>query len=104
MTLSARRLLRSRLPETLLLSALTVVLFLVTSSKAADPPKELTKQDIAALQAKYEADLAAAKKDALDKRFSPDFYTRAADYAAKGTAALQAGRLLEAKEAFTKAR
>ena len=40
MTLTARRLLRSHLPETILLSALTLVLVLVSSPQAADPPKE----------------------------------------------------------------
>src|SRR5713226_3318693 len=85
-----------------ILAVLAVVLIGVPSH--GQTGKALTKEDIAQLQAKYEADLAAAKKAGLDKQFSPDYFAKADEYAAKGAAALKAGKLLEAREDYNKAR
>ena len=71
-----------------IIAVLAVVLIGVPSH--GQTGKALTKEDIAQLQAKYEADLTAAKKAGLDKQFSTDFFAKADEYAAKGSAALKA--------------
>src|SRR5581483_5041232 len=64
----------------------------------------LSAEQVKELQAKYAAERAAADKDGLTKVFSPDWYARAEGFAKKGDAALAAGRLGEARDAFTRAR
>ncbi len=102
MTLKAQHCPRTWLFGFGIIAALALVLIGVPTH--AQPAKTLTKEDIAALQAKYDADLAAAKKAGLDRQFSPDYFAKADEYAAKGAAALKAGKLLEAREDYNKAR
>ncbi len=71
---------------------------------AAQAPKPVTAEAVRDLQARYKAERAAAEQAGLPKMFSPDWFGRADALADNGTAALDAGRLLEARESFRKAR
>ncbi|HEV3236596.1 MAG TPA: hypothetical protein VGZ25_06380, partial [Gemmataceae bacterium] len=54
---------------------------------AADPPKPLTLEDVKALQKTYEEERQAASTNGAVKKFSPDWFTRADAFAAKGAKA-----------------
>src|SRR5262249_7280130 len=56
------------------------------------------------VQSKYRQERAEADKTGLTKKFAPEWFTRADEFAKKGEAALAAGRLLEAREDYHKAR
>src|SRR5262249_20829630 len=52
----------------------------------------------------YQGERAAADKTGLTKKFSPEWYDRAAILARQGAAALKANRLIEARDSFRRAR
>ena len=56
------------------------------------------------LQTKFRAEREAAVSSGIAKKFAPENLRRADELAKKGDAALAAGRLLEAREAFHEAR
>src|SRR5262249_51806573 len=70
----------------------------------AEAPKGPTVDEVRDLEGKYKAERAAAESAGLTKVFSPEWFSRADDFAQSGQAALAAGRLLEARESFRKAR
>ncbi len=63
-----------------------------------------TVEQIQSLQAKYRAEREQVIKDGVAKRFLPILLEKAEESAKKGDAALAAGRLLQASEAFRQAR
>jgi hypothetical protein len=85
--------------------ALTVAALVLGAviAAAADGPQALTAERVKDLQAKYARERADADKEGLAKKFSPDWYARAEAFAQKGEAALTAGRLAEARDAFVRA-
>ncbi|HZT81069.1 MAG TPA: hypothetical protein VFA26_12635, partial [Gemmataceae bacterium] len=85
--------------------ALALCLFGAAAGLAlADAPRPLTPEAVREEQSKFRQERAAADKDGLPKKFSPEWFDRADAFAKRGAAALQAGRLLEAREDFRKAR
>src|SRR5260370_9609937 len=71
---------------------------------AAEGPKPPTAEEVRDVQARYQAERKAAETAGLTKKFAPEWFRRADELAKKGDAALAAGRLLEARDAFRGAR
>jgi WD40 repeat protein len=63
-----------------------------------------TADEVKALQQAYRAERDAAVKSGAKDRFLPEFFANAEQIAKRGDAALDAGRLLQATEAFRQAR
>jgi hypothetical protein len=61
-----------------------VVIALVVGLVAADTPKPLTAEDLKADQARFQTEYDAAVKAGLEKVFSPDWFTRAGQFAKAG--------------------
>src|SRR4051794_31648306 len=72
--------------------------------KTEKPPEKLTADQVGELQKTYEDELKKAKDDGLEKKFAPEAFERAAALAKQGAAALKAGRLVEARDSFRRAR
>src|SRR5436309_1245184 len=83
---------------------LPCVLLVVPAVGQAQTSKPLTPDDVRALQQKYQEESAAAQTSGLTKTFTPYDLQRAEQLAKKGDSALAAGRLMEAREDFRKAR
>ena len=81
-----------------------LVLFGAASADPSPTPAAAPADAVKDLEAKYHTERAAADALGLTKQFSPDWYQRAAAYAKAGDDALTAGRLVEAADAFRKAR
>jgi WD40 repeat protein len=79
-------------------------LLLAGGGPAAEGGKALTPEKVRDVQAKYQNERQAAVSSGLAKKFPAAFLERADQLAKKGEAALAAGRLLEASEAFREAR
>src|SRR5262245_20752575 len=96
----------SRPPSRLLV--LVLGFFVLVRAGSAQPGKEkpaqLTPDAVKAIQKQYLTERAAAEKDGLTKKFSPEWYERAASLAKQGAAALKANRLIEARDSFRRAR
>ncbi|MCS7045273.1 MAG: hypothetical protein NZO58_02845 [Gemmataceae bacterium] len=73
---------------------------LVAAQEAALPTIDQVKQ----LQAKYRAERERVVQSGAVKRFVPILFEKAEEFAKRGDAALAAGRLLQAAEAFRQAR
>src|SRR5262249_54039325 len=71
---------------------------------AAEPAKPLTPEAVREAKTKDNAARAAAESEGLTKKFSPDWYERAAAFAKQGEDALAANRLVEASDNFRRAR
>ncbi len=80
------------------------LLFLAAAIGTAEESVAPARDDILALQAKYQAERDQAIKDGVAQRFLPVLLDKAEEIAKRGEAALQAGRLLQASEAFRQAR
>src|SRR5919199_860159 len=63
-----------------------------------------TPESAAELQKKFASERAAAAKEGLDRKFSPEWFEKADALAKQGAAALKAKRLIEARDTFRKAR
>src|SRR6516162_4587917 len=74
------------------------------AAPAAEAPGKLTAEKVRRLQAKYQDERAAADKEGRTKQFSPEWYEQAAKLAKQGEDALAAGRLVEARASFRRAR
>src|SRR5262249_36578045 len=85
-------------------SALGLILLAMLEAAAAEAPGKLTAEKVRQLQAKYQEERAAADKEGLTKQFSPEWYEQAAKLAKQGEEALEAGRLVEARASFRRAR
>src|SRR5262249_18003272 len=72
-------------------------------SPAQDAPRSAA-EEVPAIQAGYRAEREAVVKSGAAKRFLPQLFTRAEEMARRADAALAAGRLLQAVEAFRQAR
>src|SRR6185437_11152147 len=80
------------------------LLVMLTASAAEAPRQSFTAENVRQLQTKYEQERAAADKDERTRKFSTEWYDRAAKLAKQGSEALTAGRLVEARESFRRAR
>src|SRR5579884_2001381 len=87
----------------LLFAVLGLVSFVVLAASAQTPGK-LTAEKVRQLQTQYQQERAAADKEGLTKKFSPEWYEQAAKLAKQGEDALAAGRLVEARASFRRAR
>src|SRR5262245_65603631 len=76
----------------------------VRPGSAADEAPKLTAAQVKTLQKDYEADRDAAKKAGLLKTYAPEWFDQAEALARQGAAALKAGRLLEARDLYRRAR
>src|SRR5262249_57534057 len=95
-----------RLPA-LVLCGLAGLVLVRPGALAQEKQKEappLTASAVKALQKSYQGERAAADKTGLTKKFSPEWYDRAAILARQGAAALKANRLIEARDSFRRAR
>src|SRR5262249_32670968 len=81
-----------------------VLLGLASGVAAAQLPGPSPRDAVREVQSKYLQERADADKTGLTKKFAPEWFTRADEFAKKGEAALAAGRLLEAREDYHKAR
>src|SRR5262245_48128566 len=73
-------------------------------SRGAEEDKLPTAEDVKELQKQYETERDAITGSDLAKKFSPQAIKQAETIAKKGTAALKAGRIMQAREAFRQAR
>ncbi len=85
-----RRLLRGTAAGLLGLTLLTALV-----AAAVEPAGKITPETVRQLQTQYREERAAADKEGLTKKFSPEWYERAAALAKQGDEALTAGRLVE---------
>jgi WD40 repeat protein len=74
------------------------------ASRAAEDEKPSAADEVKELQKKYEAEHDAVTGSDRAKVLSPDAIKQAEELAKKGKAALKAGRVMQAKEAFQQAR
>src|SRR6185437_13860575 len=77
------------------------VLALLTASET---PGKLTAEKVRQLQTQYQQERTPAEKEGLTAKFSPEWYEQAAKLAKQGEDALAAGRLVEARASFRRAR
>src|SRR5262245_18790855 len=87
------------------LRRLALVLTAVLASAAlAQLPEPAPGDGVRKIQAQYQAERTEADKTGLAKKFAPDWFAWADEFAKKGDAALAVNRFLEASEDFQKAR
>ena len=85
----------------LLAFVLTAVLASVALAQVPGPsPRDVVRE----IQGKYLQERAEADKTGISKKFAPDWFAWADEFAKKGDAALAGNRFLEASEDFQKAR
>ncbi|MGH7171043.1 MAG: hypothetical protein ACRELG_12260, partial [Gemmataceae bacterium] len=83
---------------------LGLALLALLTASAAETPSKLSAEKVRQLQARYQQERAAADKEGLTAKFSPEWYEQAAKLAKQGEDALAAGRLIEARASFRRAR
>src|SRR5262249_61610685 len=71
---------------------------------AADPPKKVTAEAVNDLKAHFKKEREAAEKNGLTKLLAPEWFEQADKLAKEGDEALAGGRLVEALDAFHRAR
>src|SRR5262245_41779664 len=81
-----------------------ILLGMAAGAAVAQLPGPAPRDAVRELQSKYQQERAEADKSGLTKKFAPEWFARAEEFAKKGEAALTAGRLLEAREDYHKAR
>src|SRR5947209_717973 len=84
--------------------ALLAVLAAVRPGTGAESNAGLTAAKVKDLAARYAAERAAADTEGLTRKFSPEWYEKADALGRQAEKALAAGRLLEARDGFRKAR
>ena len=72
--------------------------------KTEKPAEKLTAEQVGEIEKAYEKEQKKAQGDGLEKKFSPETFERAAALSKQGAAALKAGRLVEARDSFRRAR
>src|SRR5258708_24875202 len=81
-----------------------VALICLLAGLTAAWAQELKPEAVREVQQKYQAELKAATGAGVTKKFAPEMVERAGEWAKKGEDSLAAGRLVEARDAFRKAR
>src|SRR5579875_1079574 len=81
-----------------------LALLTLLAASAVDKPSKLSTEKVRQLQTQYQQERAAAEKEGLAQKFSPEWYEQAAKLAKQGEDALAAGRLVEARASFRRAR
>src|SRR5262249_27214566 len=95
---------RMQVTRCLLVSAVGAVLLWANGTGKADDKKPLTAEQVRELQAKFQSERDAIVKAKLAEKFAPEMLQGADQQAKKGEAALGAGRLVEANDAYREAR
>ena len=83
--------------------AVSALLQFTCTSTLAQSPGSPTAEQVRELQGTYKAERAAVVSSGLAKKFSPDWLGQADQLAQKGDAALTAGKLMEAEDAYRRA-
>src|SRR5437016_237066 len=81
-----------------------VFLCLFTPVALTQRPKVPTADEARELRAQFQKERSAAESEGLVKRFAPEWLQRADELAQQGVAALDAGQLAPARDAFRRAR
>src|SRR5262245_15368994 len=88
----------------LLVFAVGLLALIAPGAGAFRPAGKPSGQSVTQLEQSYQQERQAADKTGLTKMFSPEWFERSDSFAKAGAVALKAGRLIEARDSFRRAR